>query len=111
MSVHAHNEWADSMSDWACAHAEELKQHQAHRALPMPPERQWVAPQGRPAWPSRRCSSEPSVIVIDRLPEAYDADDQSEGADGVLLWFFGAIFLALLCAWCLANYLDAAHVA
>jgi len=106
------NHFADSMFGIEKTPADadaEVTRYTAHRALPLPKERQWVAPQGRPAWPARRCSSEP--IVIDRLPEAYDSDDQSESADHVLLWFFGAIFLALLCAWCLANYLDAAHVA
>ena len=82
----------------------------AHRALPLPAERAWVAPQGRieQGWPARRCSSEP--IVIDRLPEAYDADDQSESADGVLLWFFIAVMLAIACGYCVAKYLAAAYV-
>jgi hypothetical protein len=124
MSVHAHNEWADSMSDWACAHAEELKQHQVHRALPLPPERQWVAPQGRieQGWPARRCSPEMARELvqaqfhnddcgfpfgIDRLPEAYDPEDQSDSADAdVVLWLLKGLVVVLgvlFCAWVIAG--------
>lgn len=97
----------DETADWAENNPITTR---AHRALPLPPERQWVAPQGRieQGWPACRYSSEP--IVIDRLPEAYDKDDQSEGADGVLLWFFVAVMLAIFCGYCVAQYLAAAYV-
>lgn len=105
-----HHEWTDSLADWAESNPVTRRVHHAHRALPLPAERQWVAPQGRieQGWPARRCSSEPTVI--DRLPEAYDNEDQSESADGVLLWFFVAVMLAIACGYCVAKYLAAAYV-
>lgn len=86
----------DETGEWAESHPITLR---AHRAQPLPTERQWVAPQGRPAWPARRCSVEPTVI--DRLPEEFDAEDQSEGADGVF-WFYMATIGAVIAAAALA---------
>lgn len=107
MSHHAHPDtpdgWADSVADWAEENAAELRHFTgtAHRAKPLPAERQWVAPQGRPAWPARRCSVEPTVI--DRLPEEFDAEDQSEGADGVF-WVYMATIGAVIAAAALAAF-------
>jgi hypothetical protein len=113
MSTHAHPDtpdgWADSVSDWAAENAAELRHFtgipQAHRALPLPAERQWVAPQGRPAqgWPARRCS--PEMACWDSTQ-----DDQTDSADGeVLTWLLKGAFVvgaALLCAWFIAGGLN-----
>ena len=85
-----------------------------HRARPLPPAssirrecdipdrpaQPHVAPQGRPeqGWPARRCSSEPSVIVIDRLPEAFDPpESQADSADREVAWFIAKL-VAAICA-------------
>ena len=118
MSTHANTDtptdWADSMALWAEENAAELRHFTGttHRAQPLPAERQWVAPQGRPAWLARRCSPEPEIMVIDRLPEDFD---QSDSADAeVLVWLLkglAVVLMAMLSAWCIASYLDLAHVA
>lgn len=78
-----HHEWTDSVADWAESHPITTR---AHRALPLPAERQWVAPQGRieQGWPARRCSSEPTVI--DQLPEDYDKPKPVVGKEAVKFW-------------------------
>lgn len=79
-----------------------------HRAKPLPAESQWVAPQGDPAWPRRRCSPEPETHIVDRLPEDYD---QTESADGqVLFWLLKGLIVVstvLLCVWVIAGGLNA----
>ena len=39
-----------------------------------------------------------------------EPEDQTEGADMVLLAYFAVVLLALFTAWCIANYLAAANV-
>ena len=46
----------------------------------------WVTQQGRPAWPARRCSSEPEIVVIDRLPEQYDEGEPLTRWEAVRFW-------------------------
>lgn len=99
-----HHEWTDSVADWAESHPITTR---AHRALPLE-EPHYTAPQGRPeqGWPVRRCSPEMACWAPD--------DDQSESADGdVLRWLLkglAVVLLAMLSAWCIANYLELAHV-
>ena len=94
-------------ADYTPADRHEGTPYTAHRALPLP-ERHYTAPQGCPeqGWPVRRCS--PELHVIDRLPEEYDPDDQSESADGEFLRWLGrmAVYGGGVCflAW-LANAL------
>lgn len=91
-----------------------IKRRGVHRAEPLsadwPTQRQWVAPQGRveQGWPARRCSSEPSTLVPDRMREEYDPEDQCESADrDVVLWLLKGLVVvlgAMFCAWVIAGW-------
>ena len=89
-----HADWMDSLADWAAENAAELKHFN--------PPRQMVTMQGRPeqGWPARRCSPE-TAHFIDRVREEYDADDQSQSADGVL-WVYIATIGSVIAAAVLA---------
>lgn len=125
------NHFADSMFGIEKTPADadaEVTRYTAHRALPLPaePMRKMVQLGGRDAWPARRHSPEMAAEwevldarrsvpprFIDRLPEDYD-EDQSESADAdVLLWLLKGlciVLLAMFSAWCIASYLELAHV-
>jgi hypothetical protein len=115
------NHFADSMFGIEKTPAEadaEVARYTAHRALPLRADnydyaRAWVAPQGRieQGWPARRCSPEPEIMVIDRLPEDYDQTDSADGE--VLAWLLkglAVVMLACFSAWCIASYLELARV-
>ncbi len=107
----------DDMGEWAESHP---MTQRAHRALPLDP-----------AWPTRRAfipqgcdqqgrltptikPAEPFPVVVDRVREEFDAEDQSDSADGeVMAWLLkglAVVLLACFCAWCIANYLVLANV-
>ena len=96
MSVHAHNDWADSMMEYGHANADELK---AHRPM--------VQMQGRDAWPARRCSPEMQTVIVDRLREDYDAEDQSKSADLIglkrIAVVVGVMAFCFVCYWVRTN--------
>ena len=86
MKTHHLNQFADSMFSIESVPAEtdaEVTRYTAHRALPLPAEKQWtprrvfvpqgVDQQGRqvPTIPS----AEPFPVVADRRPEAHDPED------------------------------------
>lgn len=115
-----HNEWADSMADWA-EHQHFERERLAYLSRDYGPKDRAegavyavYAPQGRAeqGWRVRN-SAEPMPVVVDKLPEAFDqgersakrpAEDQSEGADGVLLAFFFVIFVVIGCGYYIARY-------
>lgn len=71
----------------------------AHRARPLPSDwmhrHQWVSPQGRPAWPARRCSPE----VADARPAPAEACTEVGQDDGQPLTAREAlIFWLTVCA-------------
>lgn len=109
MSVQAHHDWQDSVSDWAISHPVTRRAHHAHRA-PVLTDRPMVTMQGRASqgWPARRCTVEPIEHVCDRTREEFDEDDQSISADAdVALWLLKGLCVVLtacFCAWLIASY-------
>lgn len=105
-----HAEWVDSMAAWAEENAAELRHFTgtAHRAQPLPTPH-YTAPQGRveQGWPVRRSS--PEMACWDSTK-----DDQTDSADAeVFAWLLkglAVVLLAMLSAWCIASYLELAHV-
>ena len=100
MSVQAH-EGMDDMSDFSCSY---LSRHVGvHRAQPLPadwPTRRAYIPQGCDQQgrvePTIK-SAEPFPVAPDRLPEEFDAEDQSDSADCVF-WFYMAVIGAVIAA-------------
>lgn len=114
------HEGMDEMIDHLDANPHLMRRSSAHRALPL--ASYWPTRHERETygecndWPARRVAlkaADPFPVVVDRVREDFDADDQSESADSeVMAWLLkglAVVLLACFCAWCIASYLVLAH--
>lgn len=109
MTAIQHNEWADSMADWAYANADSLKEHSAieadrreawqiEKASP-----DWIEMQGRPAWPSLRNSPEMACWAPDDEP----AKEEMTGAEA---WLLMSAYIASILFTCWAFSMFAQYI-
>ncbi|MGQ3051060.1 MAG: hypothetical protein ACT6S0_04685 [Roseateles sp.] len=87
----------------------------AHRALPLPPDRPWIAPQGRPeqGWPARRCSPEVQPAPAEACTELGADDDRPDDLSPAEAYLLTVIYLLSTCiaTWALCLIADALKAA